>query len=438
MTKCNKEKVRLPACKGRRVEAEFVENSISSDGGVLLLREIDRKLNLTQSLSNLIPDSRKQHMITHSLITLLQQRIYGIALGYEDLNDHDVLRTDPALQTAVNKLSALASSPTLCRFENRATQQMIFDSNALMVEQFIKTYTTPPEEIILDFDATDDRVHGNQEKGYYHGHYRHYCFLPLHVFCQSHLLVSYLRPSSEDGAKHAWAILSLLVKRIRQAWPSVKIIFRGDGGFCRHKILSWCDKKQITYYVGLAKNNALRLLSADICEQAESGYEQSKEKQRLFSEFQYGAKTWKNERRIIVKAEHTEKGANPRYVVTNDKDSSPAILYDSCYCARGEMENRIKEIKNGLFSDRTSCHGWWANQLRLIFSSMAYILMDSLRRTILKGTELAHAQCETIRLRLCKIGAMILRNTRRIRFLLSGHYPRQALFLEVSKRLYLE
>jgi hypothetical protein len=435
MTNSTKEKLELPPCKGRIVEAEFIEKEVTSDGGVLLLREIDRKINLTGELEKMIPDPREPAKIKHSLISMLKQRIYGIALGYEDLNDHTTLRKDPAIQTAVERMDVLASSSTLCRMENKANRKMIFDSNKLMVEKFIESFIEPPSEIILDFDATEDEVHGDQENRYFHGYYGCYCFLPLHVFCGDQLLISYLRPSNIDGAKHAWAILSLLAKRIRKSWPLVKIIFRGDSGFCRDLMLRWCERKNVTYIVGLAQNNRLNKFSEETQKLAEVEYNKTKEKQRIFSEFKYAAGSWKNERRVIAKSEHTDKGANPRYIVTNEKNFTAQELYEKNYCSRGDMENRIKEIKRGVFSDRTSCHEWWPNQLRLIFSSMAYILMESMRRIALKNTELANAQCETIRLKLYKIGAIILRNTRRIRFLLSSNYPKQELFLETTKKL---
>lgn len=435
MTKCTKEKLTLPPCQGRIVEAQFVEEEVTSDGGVLLLREIDRKIQLISELEKIIPDPREPRKIKHSLISMLQQRIYGIALGYEDLNDHTTLRNDPAIQTAVNRDDTLASSPTLCRMENRADRKMIFDANKLMVEKFIESYVAQPTEIILDFDATEDEVHGHQENRHFHGYYDCHCFLPLHVFCGNQLLVSYLRPSNIDGAKHAWAILVLLVKRIRTSWPNVKIIFRGDSGFCRDRMLRWCERNNVIYIVGIAQNNRLNKFSEEMHKLAETEYNKTKEKQRIFSEFNYAAGSWENERRIIAKSEHTDKGSNPRYIVTNEIRFTPQELYEVHYCGRGDMENRIKEIKRGVFSDRTSCHNWWPNQLRLIFSSMAYILIESTRRIALKNTELATAQCETIRLKLYKIGAIILRNTRRIRFLLSSNYPKQALFLDTVKKL---
>jgi hypothetical protein len=366
VTKCSKEKLSLPACRRLKVEAEFVKKEVTSDGGVLLLREIDRKINLISELRKIVPDFRDPSKITHSLLSMLKQRIYGIALGYEDLNDHDTLRNDPAIQTAVDRVSSLASSPTLCRMENRANRAMIINSNKLMVEKFIESFVVPPSEIILDFDATEDEVHGRQENRHFHGYYGCHCFLPLHVFCGEQLLVSYLRPSNIDGAKHAWAILSLLAKRIRQSWPMVKIIFRGDSGFCRNLMLRWCERNKVTYIVGIAQNNRLNRASLEMRQLAEENYNKTQEKQKLFSAFNYAAKTWKNERRVIAKSEHTDKGANPRYIVTNETGSTPQELYEERYCSRGDMENRIKEIKRGLFSDRTSCHDWWANQFRLI------------------------------------------------------------------------
>lgn len=435
MTKCTKDKITFLPCQGRKVEAEFIKEEITSDGGVLLLREIDQRIKLTEQLAKIIPDYRDKNRIVHSLHSMLKQRIYGLALGYEDLNDHATLRHDPALQTAVDRIDNLASSPTLCRLEQTATRKMAFDANKLMVDTFISSYSKVPKELILDFDATEDEVHGHQENRHYHGYYGCHCFLPLHVFCGDQLLISYLRPSNIDGSKHAWAILSLLTNYIRKTWPKVKIIFRADSGFCRDLMLRWCERHQVTYITGMAKNSRLTKLSADSRQLAKEEYNKTKEKQRLFSEFNYAAKSWKNERRIIAKLEHTDKGENPRYIVTNETLFSPQELYDKHYCARGDMENRIKEIKRGLFSDRTSCHKWWPNQLRLIFSSIAYILIESMRRIALKNTELAHAQCETIRLKLYKIGAIILRNTRRIRFLLSSNYPKQGLFFEVAEKI---
>jgi hypothetical protein len=332
---------------------------------------------------------------------------------------------------------ALASASTLCRFENRADRQMALAIHRVLIEKFIESFDEAPKQLILDFDATDDPVHGKQVGRFFHGFYRHYCFLPLYVFCGSQLLVGYLRPSDIDGARHAWAILSLLVKRLRQAWPGVQIIFRGDSGFCRWHMLRWCEKNQVHYIVGLAKNSRINAMASPYLQQAAEGFKQTGHKKRIFTDVQYGALSWDHPRRVIVKAEHGPMGSNPRYVVTN-LSGDPQALYDQTYCARGDMENRIKEQQLGLFSDRTSCHNWWPNQLRLLLSALAYVLLDTMRRVALKGTELAAAQCSTIRLKLLKIGAVIIRNTRRIRMHFSSAYPYQHLFLHVARRLAIE
>ncbi len=434
MTDCSTSKLSFPSCKGRCVEAEFSGGEVTSDGGVLLLRQVDRRLGLTAGVAAGLEDGRRQASCRHSLLTLVRQRVYGVALGYADLNDHETLRTDPAMQTAVERDHALASPATLCRFENRADRRAAWAIHGVMVERFMASFDEPPEELVLDFDATDDAVHGHQEGRFFHGYYDHYCFLPLYVFCGQRLLVAYLRPSKIDGAKHAWAILALLVKRLRQAWPGVRIVLRGDSGFCRYKMLSWCERHDVGYIVGLAKNARLEALAAPGMAEAEAGFAASGSSQRVFRDLSYAAKTWDRERRVIARLQHGPKGANPRFVVTNLQGGG-AELYDRLYCARGDMENRIKEQQLDLFADRTSCHKWWPNQLRLLIASLAYTLVEEIRRVALAGTELAHAQCGTIRLKLLKIGAVILRNTRRVRFLLSSAYPYQDLFALATARL---
>jgi Transposase DDE domain group 1 len=434
VTNCTAKVVAFPACKRRKVEAQFSGGDITSDGGVLLLRQVDRRLGLTEAMAKLIPDPRDPVRCQHRWVDLLRQRVYGIGLGYEDLNDHQTLRQDAALQTALGREEPLASPATLCRFEHQANRAVAWVLNRLWVEQFIASFEEPPQELILDFDATDDPLHGRQEGRFFHGYYDCYCFLPLYVFCGDQLLVSYLRPSNSDGAKHAWAILALLVKRFREVWPQVRIIFRADSGFCRHRMLSWGERRGVDYLVGITKNTRLTRLGTEWIEKAQRAYERSGEKQRLFGEFQYAADTWGHQRRVVVRAEHADKGSNPRYLVTSL--AGPAQrLYEELYCARGEMENRIKEQQLDLFADRTSCHPWWPNQLRLLLSSAAYCLIEAMRRWALSGTELAQATCGTIRLKLFKIGAVIVRNTRRIRFLLSSSYPYQALFFKVAARL---
>ena len=434
MTDCIQEPLPFPRCKGRRVEARFSGGDITSNGGVLLLREADRRLGLTERVAKALTDPRRQASCVHDALSIVRQRVYGLALGYEDLNDHDELRRDLALQTAVDRDRVLASASTLCRFEHRAGRAEAVRLHEVLVEQFIASYPRPPKRLVLDFDATDDRVHGQQVGRFYHGYYDHYCFLPLYVFCGDRLLVSYLRPSKIDGAKHAWAILALLVKRLRVTWPKVKITFRGDSGFCRWRMLRWCERHGVDYLVGIARNKRLNALAQPLLRQAHHAFERSGEKQRLFDEFFYAAGTWDRRRRVIVKAEHTARGSNPRYVITNLR-GSPQHLYDATYCARGDMENRIKEQQLHLFADRTSCHDWWPNQYRVLLSAFAYVLLNTIRRVALAGTELARAYVGTIRLKLLKIGAVVLRNTRRVQLLLSSAHPRQDLFFTAAARL---
>jgi len=416
------------------VEASFDGGDITSDGGVVLLRQADRCLGLSEAVAQALGDDRRQASCTHDLPSLVRQRLYALALGYEDLNDHHTLRDDLAIQTAVERDTRLASASTLCRWENRADRATAWRLHEVLVDQFIASFERAPRRLVLDFDATDDTVHGQQEGRYFHGYYDHYCFLPLYVFCGKQLLVSYLRPSSGDGARHAWAILALLVRRLRQAWPKVRIVLRADSGFCRWRMLRWCEHHQVDYVVGIGTNQRLAAQAQPFVEAAAHSFEATGHKQRQFYVLYYGARTWDRQRRVIVKAEHTAQGSNPRYVVTNLR-AKPKYLYDRLYCARGEMENRIKEQQLDLFADRTSCHGWWPNQFRLLLASLAYTLLEAIRRLALKGTELAHAYVGTIRLKLLKIGAVILRNTRRVRLLLSSSYPCKPLFFLVAARL---
>ena len=434
MTECTQSSFEFEAFKRRRVQAEFSGGEITSDGGVLLLRSADRQLGLLKAVDQRLVDPRNPALIEHSQLSLLRQRVYGLCHGYEDLNDHTTLRQDPAFQTAVERDEVLGSQSTLCRLENRCDRQAAVAIHEVLIERFIASFKQAPEELVLDFDATDDPLHGLQEGRFFHGYYDHYCFLPLYVFCGDQLLVSYLRPSNIDGAKHAWAILALLVRRLRQAWPEVRIVFRGDSGFCRRRMLAWCERHEVGYIVGIARNTRLEHLVRGHFQEAAEWHKATGEKVRWFAEVNYAAKSWNRPRRVIAKIEYGPLGANPRFVVTN-LNGDPQALYDELYCARGEMENRIKEQQLGLFADRTSAHHWWANQFRLLLSSLAYTLLEHIRRTTLKGTELAQAQVGTIRLKLLKIGAVILRNTRRIRFLLSSAYPYQGLYTHVAAAL---
>ena len=434
MTKCYQRSFEFPRVNRRIVEARFDGGDITSDGGVLLLRQADRLTGLSDSIARALSDPRRQASCDHDVPGLVRQRLYAIALGYEDLNDHDGLRQDVALQTAVERDQWLASASTLCRFENRADRETAWRLHEVLLDQFIASFKRAPKKLILDFDATDDPVHGEQDGRFFHGYYRHYCFLPLYVFCGHQLLVSYLRPSNIDGAKHSWAILSLLVKRLRQVWPKVQIIFRGDGGFCRWKMLRWCDHHEVGYIIGLAKNKRLNRLTASLQDEAAACFAATGHKVRWFTDFQYAARSWDGARRVIAKIEHSQHGVNPRYVVTN-LEGDAKQLYDKLYCARGDMENRIKENQLDMFGDRTSCQHWWPNQFRLLLASLAYTLIEAIRRIALKGTELANAYVGTIRLKLFKIGAVILKNTRRIRFLLASGCPCKELYFLAANRL---
>ena len=434
MTKCYQRSFEFPRVNRRIVEARFDGGDITSDGGVLLLRQADRLTGLSDSIARALSDPRRQASCDHDVPGLVRQRLYAIALGYEDLNDHDGLRQDVALQTAVERDQWLASASTLCRFENRADRETAWRLHEVLLDQFIASFKRAPKKLILDFDATDDPVHGEQDGRFFHGYYRHYCFLPLYVFCGHQLLVSYLRPSNIDGAKHSWAILSLLVKRLRQVWPKVRIIFRGDGGFCRWKMLRWCDHHEVGYIIGLAKNKCLNRRTASLQDEAAACFAATGHKVRWFTDFQYAARSWDGARRVIAKIEHSQHGVNPRYVVTN-LEGDAKQLYDKLYCARGDMENRIKENQLDMFGDRTSCQHWWPNQFRLLLASLACTLIEAIRRIALKGTELANAYVGTIRLKLFKIGAVILKNTRRIRFLLASGCPYKELYFLAANRL---
>src|SRR3954447_6062884 len=350
MPNCTQKDFGFPSFDRRKIEANFAGGDVSSDGGLMLLREADRRLGLLQALDAALPDPRDPLYITHRQIDLLRQRVYGIAQGYEDLNDHETLRNDLAWQTALERDSTLASDSTLCRLEQRADRKAAIAFHRVLVENFIASFAEAPTELILDFDATDDRVHGNQEGRHYHGYYGDWCFLPLYVFCGEQLLVSYLRPSNIGAAHHAWAILKFLVARLRAAWPDVHLIVRGDSGFCRWRMLHWCEWASVDYIIGLARNPRLEALGAPLMAEAQQAYAAAPQKQRRFAWIEYAAQTWDRERRVIAKAEYSAQGTNPRFVVTS-LPGDPEELYDRVYCARGEMENRIKEQQLGLFSD---------------------------------------------------------------------------------------
>lgn len=434
MSDCTSKQLEFEPFKRRRVQAKFDGGEISSDGGLLLIRKLERRLGLIDAVARVLADARDPERIKHSLGDLLRQRVFGLIQGYEDLNDHARLRSDVLMQTACERDGELASAPTLCRLENRATRSAAWAMHEVIVEKFVASFKAPPEELVLDFDATDDPLHGRQEGRFFHGYHDSYCYLPLYVFCGEQLLGAYLRPSKIDEAKHAGAILKLLVGRLRAAWPAVRIVLRGDSAFCRRRILAWCERNAVGYCVGLAKNSRLNAMTEWQRARLAQRFAQTQTKQRAFMDLRYGARTWKAERRVIARLEHADKGDNPRYIVTN-LEGAPAELYERRYCARGEMENRIKEAQLGLFADRTSCQHFAANQFRLLLSSLAYILTERLRALALAGTEFARLQATTLRAKLLKIGAVIVRNTRRVRVMLSSAFPHQDIYIAAARAL---
>jgi hypothetical protein len=434
MPDCTGGKMRLGRVGRRPIEADFSGGDLSSDGGLMLVRRVDERLGLSEAVAAALGDARDSSRIEHSLRDLVAQRLYGLCCGYEDLNDHDRLRTDLLMQTAVGRDEALASAPTLCRLENRATREQAWALHGVLVEKFIASHERAPEELIVDIDASDVPLHGQQERHEFHAYYDHHCYLPLYVFCGQALLVSYLRRSRIDAAKHAAAVIRLLVGRLRRAWPAVRIVVRGDSGFCRQRLIRWCERAGVGYLIGLARNARLEERVSLVQRFMQEQFEQTGHKQREIGEFTYAADSWDRERRVITRLEHGAQGSNPRFVVTNLEGEAVA-LYDKLYCARGEAENRIKETQLDLFGTRASCHKFLANQLRLLLAGLAYTLMQRLRTLALAGTELQRASAATIRVRLLKIGAAILRNTRRIRLMLASHHPLREVFALAALRL---
>lgn len=434
MPKCTTDEMEFGRLGRRVIEANFQGGAISSDGGVMLLRQVDRRIGLSATVAAALDDPRAPERITHELRDLVAQRLYGLCCGYEDLNDHDQLRHDPLMQTAVGKSDELASSPTFSRLETRATRTDIAALNRVLVEQFIASHSEAPAELVIDIDASDVPLHGNQELSQFHGYYDHYCYLPLYAFCGQSMLACLLRPSRIDGAHRAAAVIKLLVTRLRQAWPNVRIIVRGDSGFCRQLLLRWCERHDVGYVIGVARNARLHRQVAAWESELETAFAAHGTKQRMIREFRYAAGSWKAERRIVTRLEFGSQGANPRFVVTN-LDMPAADLYDKLYCQRGEAENRIKEAQLDLFGTRASCHKFHANWLRLMFAALAYTLMQRLREIALSNTELARATAASIRVKLLKIGAAILRNTRRVRILLASHHPSREIFLIAARAL---
>jgi len=441
-TECSPAQLEFRALGGRDVVGRFDGGRMTSDGGGLLLREVDRRVGLVDRLTGCFTDYRNPKSIEHSVHELVAQRVYGLALGYEDLNDHDALRADSVLALLAGKRDLtgesrererdrgypLAGSSTLNRLELSTPESAADDRykriaadpaalDRLLVDLFLDAYATPPREIWLDLDATDDPLHGHQEGRFFHGYYRCYCYLPLYVFCGEHLLCARLRSSNRDGAAGSVEELERIVGQIRARWPKTRLVIRGDSGFCRDAIMSWCEARGVGYVLGLARNKRLnRALGREMAE-ARAEHELTGKPARRFRDFRYRTrKSWSCERRVIGKAEVLPGKANPRCVVTNLPISRAGAkrLYEKLYCVRGEMENRIKEQQLGLFADRTSTETMRANQLRLYFSSFAYVLMHGLRRLGLEGTQHARAQCTTIRLKLLKIGARIRITVRKV------------------------
>ena len=417
-----------------RMEANFEGGALSSDGGLMLLRQVDRRIGLSKAVAGVPHDPRNQEMIVHEMRDLVAQRLYALCCGYEDLNDHTALRRDPLMQTAVGRGEELGSSPTLCRLEKRATRSDVVALNRVLVEQFIASHAGPPRELVLDVDASDIPLHGDQELKEFHACYDSHCYLPLYVFCGKAMLACVLRRSRIDGARHAAAVIKLLVTRLRQAWRAVRIIVRGDSGFCRQRQIGRCERQDVGYVIGLARNARQHRCVEGWERLMEHAYAATGAKQRLIREFSYAAQRWDRPRRVVTRLEFGAQGSNPRFIVTN-LEGAATDLYDGLYCQRGEAENRIKETQLDLFGIRASCHRFLANWLRVMFSALAYTLMQRLRELALANTELAKASAATIRVRLLKIGAAVLRNTRRIRILLASHHPLRDLYFVAANAL---
>jgi hypothetical protein len=451
-TECNQFVFGFHPLKHREIRAQFDGGAITTDGGGLLLREVEKRIGIVRQFAACFRDYRNPDLIEHTVEELVAQRVYGLALGYEDLNDHEELRKDPLLAVLVEKSDpvgeVLAGKSTLNRLEltpatasAKARYKKIVADHAavdrLFVDVFLAAHPQSPQQIIVDLDATDDPLHGNQEGRFFHGYYGHYCYLPLYIFCGEFLLGARLRPSNIDASAGSVEELQRIVKQIRAVWPQVRILVRGDSGFCREELMAWCEAEHVDYALGLAKNERLKAEVKKELTKAKRQYRETKRAARFFKDFYYQTrKSWSQRRRVVAKAEHLEKGENPRFVVTSLTPAEwPApALYEQLYCARGDMENRIKE-QLMLFADRTSTAYLRSNQLRLYFSSVAYVLLQMLRRLGLAGTELAKAQCATIRLKVLKIGALIRISVRKVWVSLAGGYPYVALFRQVHEKL---
>jgi len=451
MTECTQDRFEFASIAGtRQIVAEFSGGTITSDAGSLLLKETDAKMNLLTRLAECFSDRRSPLLIEHTLEQMLRQRVYGLALGYEDVNDHDLLRQDPLLAVMAGKAEPgtelLAGKSTLNRMElgtgtPARYKKITFwrDSvDQLLVDIFLEAHPVVPRQIVLDIDTTDVALHGNQEDKFYHGYYKHYCYLPLYIFCGDHVLCARLRPSSIGPAVGSRKEVERIVKQIRRRWPEVEIILRGDSGFCADELLTWCENNGVHYVVGVARNQRLEKLLDGPLAEAKQQFEATRQPARIFVEFEHktlqGA--WKKNRRVVAKAEHINGKSNPRFVVTslNSENWEKQKLYEELYCARGDMENRLKE-QFALFADRVSVSTMRGNQLRIYLSVIAYTLMSGLRRLGLRATTLATAQVGTIRLKVLKIGALIQVTVRKVWVRMAGSYPYQTLFSQVLQQL---
>jgi Transposase DDE domain group 1 len=451
MTQCNQERFEFAGPSGtRQIVAEFSGGTITTDAGSLLLNEADRKMNLLARFSQCFIDRRSPLLTAHTVEELIRQRVYALALGYEDLNDHDLLRQDPLLGAMAGKsepgTNLLAGKSTLNRMElgtgtPSRYKKITFwrDSvDELLVDVFLEAHPLAPAQIVLDIDTTDVALHGNQEDKFYHGYYKHYCYLPLYIFCGDHVLCARLRPSSIGPAVGSRKEVERIVKQIRQRWPEVEIILRGDSGFCADELLTWCENNGVHYVVGVARNQRLEKIIDGPLAEAKQQFEATQQPVRIFVEFDHKTLKgmWNKDRRVVAKAEHIDGKSNPRFIVTSlDAESwEKQKLYEELYCARGDMENRIKE-QFVLFADRVSVSTMRGNQLRVYLSVIAYTLMNGLRRLGLKATTMATAQVGTIRLKLLKIGALIQVTVRKVWVRMASSYPYQALFSQVLQQL---
>ena len=442
-TECSADLFGFAPVEGRGVVAGFDGGAVTSDAGALLLGATDRAIRLIDQFTNCFVDRRNPLLVEHTVHTLVGQRVFGIALGYEDLNDHDVLRFDPVMAVLAGKLAAkrqgcapVAGKSTLNRLELSRPLPSKYHKvshdpaaiEALFVTIFQDSHRRPPQQVILDLDATDDPIHGDQEGKFFHGYYDCYCYLPLYIFCGRNLLAAKLRRSNIDGAAGAIEEVARIVAQIRSKWPRVRILLRADSGFAREALMAWCESNRVDYLFGLARNERLVGEIAAELEQAGEESRRTGKPARRFKDFLWTTRdSWSRRRRVVAKAEHTQDDTNPRFVVTSLKaeEAGARYLYEKLYCARGEMENRIKECQLDLFADRTSAATMRANQLRLWFASMAYVLLTALRRIGLKHTQFAQATCGSIRLKLLKIGALVRVSVRRIKFAMASAYPWQ-------------